>query len=62
MEIKAKGKMNFDAISALIHLWMFKKADPKKRMCFWTIAYAILMAIAIGISLCRKLDIVHWLK
>ena len=47
MEIKAKCKFDYDAIRALTHLWLFRKADPKKRMLFWTITYAILLTIVV---------------
>ncbi len=47
MEIKAKCKFDLDSVRALTHLWMYKKADPKKRMRFWTISHAILLAIVI---------------
>lgn len=44
MEIKAKCKYDLDSVKALTHLTMFKKANPKKRMVFWTIIYAIVLA------------------
>ena len=47
MEIKAKCKFNFDSIRALNHLTMFKKADPKKRLIFWFVAFAILFVVII---------------
>ncbi len=47
MEIKAKCKFDFDSIKALTRLLMFKKVDPKKQMIFWTIAYAILLAVVV---------------
>ena len=47
MEIRAKSKFDFDSTRALTHLVMFKKADPKKRMIFWTVTYAILFAIIV---------------
>jgi len=47
MEIKAKCKFDFDSIRALTHLSMFKKANPKKRLIFWSIAYAILLIIIV---------------
>ena len=47
MEIKAKCRYDFPSIKALAHLMMFKKADPKKRLIFWSIAFAILIAIII---------------
>lgn len=47
MEIKATSTFDLKTIQALTHLWMFKKADPKKRMIFWTIAYAILIVIIV---------------
>ena len=45
MEIRAKGRFDYNSIKALTHLWMFKKADPKKRMIFWTITYIVLLSI-----------------
>ena len=47
MEIKAKCKFNFESIKALTHLTMFKKANPKNRMIFWSVAFAVLFAIII---------------
>lgn len=47
MEIKAKCKYDFESVKALTHLAMYKKADPKKRLIFWTIAYAILIAFIV---------------
>ena len=43
MEIKAKCKFDIDSTRALTHLAMYKKANPKKRMMFWSVAYAILL-------------------
>lgn len=47
MEIKAKYKFDFDSIRALTHLTMFKKANPKKRLIFWSVAFAILFVVII---------------
>ena len=47
MEIKAKCKFDFDSIRALTHLTMFKKANPKKRLIFWSVAFAILVVVII---------------
>ena len=47
MEIRAKCKFDFDSIRALAHLTMFKKADPKKRLIFWSVAFAILFVVII---------------
>ncbi len=47
MEIRAKCKYDFDSVKALTHLAMFKKANPKKRMMFWIVAFAILFGIII---------------
>lgn len=47
MEIKAKCKFDFDSIRALTHLTMFKKANPKKRLIFWSVAFAILFVVII---------------
>ena len=47
MEIRAKCKYDFDSVKALAHLTMFKKANPKKRMMFWTVAFAILFGTII---------------
>ncbi len=47
MEIRAKCKYDFDSVKALIHLTMFKKTNPKKRLMFWTVAFAILFGIII---------------
>ena len=47
MEIKAKCKLDFDSIRALTHLSMFKKANPKKRLTVWSVAFAILLVIII---------------
>ena len=47
MEIRAKSTYDYDTVRALTHLTMFKKADPKKRMIFWTVTYAVLLAIIV---------------
>ncbi|MBR4863939.1 MAG: YcxB family protein [Oscillospiraceae bacterium] len=47
MEIKAKCKYDFDSVKALTHLTMYKKADPKKRLIFWSAAFLILSIIII---------------
>ena len=47
MEIKAKCKFDFDSIRALTHLTMFKKANPKKRMIFWSVVHAVLFVVII---------------
>ena len=47
MEIKAKCKCDLDSVKALVHLFMFKKADPKKRMTFWSISFLVLILIII---------------
>ena len=47
MEIKAKATCDLESVKALVHLWMFKKSDPKKRMIMWTVLYAILMSVII---------------
>lgn len=47
MEIRAKCKYDFDSVKALAHLTMFKKANPKKRLIFWTVVFAILFGIII---------------
>ena len=47
MEIKAKATCDLESMKALTHLWMFKKADPKKRMIMWTVLYAILLAVIV---------------
>lgn len=45
MKIQAKCKYDQKAVSAMTHLWMFKNANPKKRMRLWTITYSILLLI-----------------
>lgn len=47
MEIKATCKYDFDAVKALTHLTMYKKADPKKRLVFWSVAFLILCLIIV---------------
>ncbi len=47
MEIKAKCKFDFDSIRASTHLTMFKKANPKKRLVFWSVAFSILFVVII---------------
>ena len=42
MEIKATCKFDLDSVKALTHLTMYKKANPKKRLVFWTVAVLIL--------------------
>ena len=45
MEVKASCRYNYDAIKALNHLVMFKKANPKSRMIFYTVSYIIILSI-----------------
>ena len=47
MEIRAKCKCDYDSVKALARLAMFRKADPKKRLKFYTIIYAILFVVII---------------
>lgn len=47
MEIRAKCKCDYDSVKALARLAMFKKADPKKRLKFYSIIYAILFVVLI---------------
>ena len=47
MEIKAKCKYDLDSVKALTHLTMFKKANPKKRLMFWTGAFALIFGIIV---------------
>ena len=47
MEIRAKCKYDFDSVKSLAHLTMFKKANPKKRLIFSTVIFAILFGIII---------------
>ncbi len=47
MEIRAKCRFDFNSIRALTHLSLFKKANPKKRITFWSVAFAILFIIII---------------
>ena len=47
MEIKAKCKLDMDTTKALTHLWMFKKANPKKRMLTWLIVSVILVLVLV---------------
>ena len=47
MEIKARCKFDLETVKALTHLTMYKKADPRKRLIFWSVAFAILFIIII---------------
>ena len=47
MEIKAKCKYDLDSVKALTHLTMYKKSDPRKRLIFWSTAFAIIFIIII---------------
>ena len=47
MEIKAKCKYDLDSVKALTHLTMYKKADPKKRLIFWSAAFLFLFIIIV---------------
>ena len=47
MEIKAKCKYDLDSVKALTHLTMYKKADPKRRLIFWSVAFLILFIIIV---------------
>ena len=48
MEIKAKGIFDYESIKALVHLQMFGKHDPKRKMRFWTILFSVLLIVVIG--------------
>ena len=48
MEIRAKCKYDLDSVKALTHLTMYKKADPQKRLTFWSAAFAVLIIIIIS--------------
>ena len=56
MEIRAKCKFDFESIRALTHLSMFKKANPKNRMIFWSAAFAILFIIIILVIIAFGFD------
>lgn len=45
MEIREKCRFDYHSIKALTHLWIFKKAEPKKRMILWTIVDIVLVSI-----------------
>lgn len=47
MKIKAKCKYDLDSVKALTHLAMYKKADPKKRLIFWSAVFVILFIIIV---------------
>lgn len=47
LEIKARCKYDFESVRALAHLTMFKKANPKKRLMFWTGVFALLFGIIV---------------
>lgn len=47
MQIRATGKLDYATVKALTRMAMFKKADPKKRMIFWTVIYAFLVVIVL---------------
>ncbi len=47
MEIKAKCTYDQDAVKALTHLALFKKADPKKRFILWNVTFLVLLAVII---------------
>lgn len=47
MQIRATGKLDYATVKALTRMAMFKKADPKKRMIFWTVIYAFLVGIVL---------------
>lgn len=51
MEIKAKCKLDYDAVRALAHLNMYRKANPKKRFIFWTIYLTILVLAIVFLML-----------
>lgn len=45
MKVKAIGKLDFEATKALVHLCIYRKNEPKKRMIFWTIVYMFLISV-----------------
>ena len=58
MEIRAKCKFDFESTRALTHLTMFKKANPKNRMIFWSVAFAVLFAIIILEIIAFDMDLI----
>lgn len=51
MEITVNTKYDQKAITALCHLSMFRKRNPKKRMTLLTVVYAIMLAYIVGMKL-----------
>ena len=47
MEIKAKCTYDLEAVTALTHLTLFKKADPKKRFVLWNVTFLVFLAVVI---------------
>ena len=47
MEIHAYCELNLESVQALCRLQMFRRANPKKRMCFWGIVYGVLIAVVV---------------
>ena len=47
MEIKATCKFDLASVKALVRVQMFKKADPGKRMIFWSVIYGAIIAVLI---------------
>ncbi len=43
VEIKAKCKHDLDSMKALIHIWMFKEANPKTSMLGWSIIFGFVL-------------------
>ena len=49
MEIKASSKYDRETITALTHLGIYGKRNPKKSLLFWTISFGILL-IALSVE------------
>lgn len=47
MEINATAIYDLRTIKAMVHLQLFGKAEPKKRMIMWGVLYAVLAAVLI---------------
>ena len=61
MEITAKCVYDLKSVQAMQRLQMFKKANPKKRMIFWSVIYGVLVLILLLELICWQAEVIHLL-
>ena len=61
MEITAKCLYNLKGVTALLHLQLFKKANPKSRMILWSVIYGVLSLILLLEKIFWQAEVIHLL-